>query len=121
MAELGAVLFFSILGYLALQSCHFSRYRWHALEATLVGAVLFVACRLVVPWLESAAPTLAIRDWIKARVLFPQVGTFTLALVIGYALSGIVNWIIGRERAVRAAVRNYGGEVYSVIRTSMKT
>lgn len=113
------LLLFSLAGgYLFLQVCFYFKHRWDALEwerntfeAALVGGVLFVGMRAIEPLLVRLPWLVAIRDWIRGVIPYPYSPTFVAALLSGVAIALIVNRFIRRERAIRLAVRQHGGEL----------
>jgi hypothetical protein len=117
------LLLFSLAGgYAFLQVCHFTKYRWDALEwernvfeAAVVGGGLFVAVRLAIPPLERFPEFLAVRNTIRAALPYPFAPSFAAALALAFVLAGLVNKAYPRQRAIRRAVRLHGGELLIVL------
>jgi hypothetical protein len=113
------LLLFSLAGgYAFLQLCHFTKYRWDALEwernvfeAALVGGGLFVAVRLALPLLGRIPLLVSVRDAVHTAVPYPFAASFAGAFAVAVLLAGLINLYLPRALAVRRAVARRGGEL----------
>lgn len=122
MSDLGAVLIFPIVGYLFLQSCKLTQYRWHSLEwernlfeATLWGAAYCLVARLVV-WIgRNLPPWIGAREALHSFAPVPYLGTVLVAVVLALWIARWVDGFVPQDRAIRLAIDRYFGELFQLL------
>lgn len=119
-----ALLLFAVAGYVTLRHCaNRTKFRWEALEweqnvfeSAVVGLVLFFLVRLIAVVLPDSSwwPLQTVKRALPFKFSASLVGAFVLG--IGGGLISNLRW--DAASAVRAAVRNHGGDLRIFLHTA---